>query len=211
MLTLIIGNKNLSSWSLRPWLVLKQLGEPFAEQHINLTASDAKTHLLAAHPAGKVPVLCDGVLRIHDSLAICEYLAELFPAARLWPQDSRQRAEARAVSAEMHAGFSALRSEMPMDVTLRTSVPLSADCAANIARIVQIWTSLRQRHAADGDFLFGHFSIADAMFAPVVLRFVSYGVMLDGLAQSYADSVLSLPAMQQWCDDAETEKAATEG
>lgn len=210
MLTLVIGNKNFSSWSLRPWLVLKQLGEPFAEKHIHLYSPDSKQQLLAANPAGKVPVLFDGLLRVHDSLAICEYLAELFPAARLWPQERADRAEARAISAEMHAGFTALRSEMPMNACLRTQLQPSADCAADIARITAIWRQLRQRFVADGDFLFGHFGIADAMFAPVVLRFVSYGVTLDPVSQAYADSLLSLPAMQQWLDEAELEQAATD-
>lgn len=210
MLTLVIGNKNFSSWSLRPWLVLKQLGEPFAEKHIHLYHPDSKQQLLAASPAGKVPVLLDGLLRVHDSLAICEYLAELFPAARLWPQERADRAEARAISAEMHSGFTALRSEMPMNASLRTLLQPSADCAADIARITTIWRQLRQRFVADGDFLFGHFGIVDAMFAPVVLRFVSYGVTLDPVSQAYADSLLSLPAMQQWLDEAELEQAATD-
>ena len=116
MFTLIIGNKNLSSWSLRPWLVLKMLNEPFEEKHIDLTASDCKTRILACNPAGKVPLLIDQQLRIGDSLAICEYLAECFPAAGLWPDDASTRAIARAVVAEMHAGFAALRSELPMNV-----------------------------------------------------------------------------------------------
>lgn len=210
MLTLVIGNKNFSSWSLRPWLVLKQLGEPFAEKHIHLYHPDSKQQLLAASPAGKVPVLLDGLLRVHDSLAICEYLAELFPAARLWPQERADRAEARAISAEMHSGFTTLRSEMPMNASLRTLLQPSADCAADIARITTIWRQLRQRFVADGDFLFGHFGIVDAMFAPVVLRFVSYGVTLDPVSQAYADSLLSLPAMQQWLDEAELEQAATD-
>ncbi len=210
MLTLVIGNKNFSSWSLRPWLVLKQLGEPFAEKHIHLYHPDSKQQLLAASPAGKVPVLLDGLLRVHDSLAICEYLAELFPAARLWPQERADRAEARAISAEMHSGFTALRSEMPMNASLCTLLQPSADCAADIARITTIWRQLRQRFVADGDFLFGHFGIVDAMFAPVVLRFVSYGVTLDPVSQAYADSLLSLPAMQQWLDEAELEQAATD-
>lgn len=210
MLTLLIGNKSLSSWSLRPWLILKHIGEPFAEKHINLRAHDHKQQILAANPAGKVPALFDGVLRVHDSLAICEYLAELFPASHLWPQERPIRAEARAVSAEMHSGFSALRGEMPMNVSLRTQHTPSSACAADIQRITQLWTGLRQRFVANGDFLFGHFTIADAMFAPVVLRFVSYGIKLDAVAQAYVDTMLALPAMQQWCDDAELEQAATE-
>lgn len=210
MLTLVIGNKTFSSWSLRPWLVLQHLQEPFRERHIRLYQPDTRQQLLAVNPAGKVPVLFDGSLRIHDSLAICEYLNELFPSARLWPEDRADRAEARAVCAEMHSGFQALRSEMGFDLSLRIEHAPSDACAADIRRIVDIWTALRDRHAADGPWLFGHFTIADAMFAPVVCRFLCYGIPLDGPAQAYADHVLADEAMQAWFDAAEAEDAATE-
>lgn len=210
MFTLIIGNKNLSSWSLRPWLVLKMLNEPFEEKHIDLTASDCKTRILACNPAGKVPLLIDQQLRIGDSLAICEYLAECFPAAGLWPDDAATRAIARAVVAEMHAGFAALRSELPMNVCgdFPAASP-SAAAQADIARISSLWESLRQQHQGNGPFLFGQFSIADAFFAPVVWRFHSYHVALDGQASAYAAHMRQLPAMQEWLAAAQQEEQAS--
>ncbi|MBA4707478.1 glutathione S-transferase family protein [Aquitalea aquatica] len=210
MFTLIIGNKNLSSWSLRPWLVLKMLNEPFEEKRIDLTASDCKTRILACNPAGKVPLLIDQQLRIGDSLAICEYLAECFPAAGLWPDDAATRAIARAVVAEMHAGFAALRSELPMNVCgdFPAASP-SAAAQADIARISSLWESLRQQHQGNGPFLFGQFSIADAFFAPVVWRFHSYHVALDGQAAAYAAHMRQLPAMQEWLAAAQREEQAS--
>ncbi|RMC96676.1 glutathione S-transferase family protein [Aquitalea palustris] len=210
MFTLIIGNKNLSSWSLRPWLVLKMLNEPFEEKHIDLTASDCKTRILACNPAGKVPLLIDQQLRIGDSLAICEYLAECFPAAGLWPDDASTRAIARAVVAEMHAGFAALRSELPMNVCgdFPASTP-GAAAQADIERISSLWESLRQQHQGNGPFLFGQFSIADAFFAPVVWRFHSYHVALDGHAAAYATHMRQLPAMQEWLAAAQQEEQAS--
>ncbi|MBI3146867.1 MAG: glutathione S-transferase family protein [Pseudogulbenkiania sp.] len=212
MFTLVIGNKNYSSWSLRPWLVLKMLDEPFNEQLIALDQPDTKSRILAVSPAGKVPVLFDGKVRVWDSLAICEYLAECFPAARLWPEDSAERALARAVAAEMHSGFTALRQHLPMDIVSRHDdfvVPEAAE--TDIRRIVEMWEELLHHHQDNGPFLFGHFTIADAMYAPVVTRFVSYGVELPPRAQTYADHILELPAMQQWYDDSETEVAASGG
>ncbi|BAK78184.1 glutathione S-transferase domain protein [Pseudogulbenkiania sp. NH8B] len=209
MFTLVIGNKNSSSWSLRPWLVLKMLDEPFNEQLIPLFQPDTKSRILAANPAGKVPVLLDGQLRVWDSLAICEYLAECFPAARLWPEDLAERSLARSVAAEMHSGFAALRQHLPMDIVSRHSgfaVPEAA--AADIRRIVELWEELLHGHQDNGPFLFGHFTIADAMYAPVVARFVSYDVALPARSQAYADHILELPAMQQWYDEAEAEIAA---
>ncbi|WP_159875024.1 glutathione S-transferase family protein [Aquitalea denitrificans] len=199
MYTLIIGNKNLSSWSLRPWLVLKMLSEPFEEKHIDLTASDSKARILACNPAGKVPLLIDQQLHIADSLAICEYLADCFPAAGLWPDDIASRATARSAVAEMHAGFQALRSELPMDVCSDHAgfVP-SAAAQADINRIISLWDSLRQQYQGNGPFLFGHFTIADAFFAPVVWRFASYHIALPGLAADYAIHMQQLPAMQEW-------------
>ncbi|BBF86819.1 glutathione S-transferase [Aquitalea magnusonii] len=199
MFTLIIGNKNLSSWSLRPWLVLKMLGEPFEEKHIDLTASDSKARILACNPAGKVPLLLDQQLRISDSLAICEYLADCFPAAGLWPDDIASRAMARSAVAEMHSGFQALRSELPMNIRADHAgfVP-SAAAQADIDRITSLWDSLRQQNQHNGPFLFGHFTIADAFFAPVVWRFVSYHVALDGHTADYVRHMQQLPAMQEW-------------
>ena len=211
MFTLIIGNKNLSSWSLRPWLVLKMLNEPFEEKHIDLTASDCKARILACHPAGKVPLLIDQQLPIADSLAICEYLAECFPAADLWPDDSASRAIARSVVAEMHAGFQALRSELPMNLQIdRTDLIPSSAAQADISRICQLWESLRQQYQGNGPFLFGQFSIVDAFFAPVVWRFHSYHIPLTGLAAAYAEYMRNLPAMQEWLAQARQEQAQQE-
>lgn len=209
MFKLVIADKNLSSWSLRPWLVLKQLDEPFLEHPIPLRQPDTRERILAISPAGKVPVLLDRQLRVWDSLAICEYLAECFPGAHLWPQDPALRAEARSVSAEMHAGFTALRTHLPMDICGRHDTPeLTAEVHADIQRISTLWEDLRQRHHGEGPFLFGHFTIADAMYAPVVTRFKSYGVALQGMAAAYAEHMLALPAMRQWYADAAAEVAA---
>lgn len=206
MFTLIIGNKNYSSWSLRPWLVLKMLDEPFKEQQIDLFLSDTKARILAANPAGKVPVLVDGKLRVWDSLAICEYLAECFPATRLWPDDAKLRAVARSIVAEIHSGFEALRRSLSMDITLRQiDYESSPAVEADIARVVSLWEEHRASHIADGDFLFGHFTIADAFFAPICTRFQTYNVALPPASQAYVRHILSLPAMQEWYRAAERE------
>lgn len=199
MFTLYIGNKNYSSWSLRPWLAMRHFDIPFRESRVALYQADSASKLRAVSPSGKVPVLRDGELVVWDSLAIGEYLAERYPEFGLWPGNARQRALARAVSAEMHSGFTALRSQMPMN--LRASLPgcgHTPEVLADIARITEIWASLRAQHAAHGDFLFGPFCYADAMFAPVVTRLATYGVALDGAAAEYAAAVLALPAMVQW-------------
>ncbi|CUA86782.1 MULTISPECIES: glutathione S-transferase family protein [Gulbenkiania] len=206
MFKLLIGSKNFSSWSLRPWLVLRMLDEPFEEHLVPLYQADTTERLQSLSPSAKVPVLFDRQLRIWDSLAICEYLAECFPAARLWPDETPRRALARSVVAEMHAGFGALRSELPMDVCRSAPAqPRSAACEADIRRIATLWEDLRSGHLADGPFLFGHFTIADAFFAPVAFRFASYGVTLDGLAQAYQHTLLGLPAMQDWAKAARSE------
>ncbi|QEL54267.1 glutathione S-transferase family protein [Chromobacterium paludis] len=206
MFTLVIGNKNYSSWSLRPWLVLKQLNEPFKEQRIDLYLPDSKTRILAVNPAGKLPVLVDDKLRIWDSLAICEYLAECFPAAGLWPDDLKQRAVARAIVAEVHSGFAALRQNLSMDLSLRQNGYESSPAVeADITRIVSVWETQRERHAGDGDFLLGRFTIADAFFAPICSRFQTYNVALPPTSAAYMRHILSLPAMQEWYRAAEHE------
>ena len=205
-LTLILGGKAYSSWSLRPWLALKQTGLPFTELVIPLRQPDTRARILEHSPAGKVPVLRHGDLTVWDSLAICEYLAELAPEAGLWPEDPAARAIARAVSAEMHAGFQSLRSSMPMD--LKRQAPgegMTEATAADIARITALWADCRARFGGDGPFLFGRFSIADAMYAPVVTRFDTYAVALGGTARAYADAVLALPAMREWTEAARAE------
>ncbi|MFH1817653.1 MAG: glutathione S-transferase [Pseudomonadota bacterium] len=210
-LTLVIGNKNYSSWSLRPWLLLRHAGIPFEAVRIPLYAPGSTEALAIWSPSGKVPALHDGDLRVWDSLAICEYLAERFPDKQLWPVEPAARAVARAVSAEMHAGFSALREHMSMNIRARRpGQGRTPECLADVERILAIWTDCRARFGGGGDFLFGRFGIADAMVAPVVLRFQTYGVALDGAARAYAAAVRALPALQEWVADgvAETERIA---
>ena len=195
---LVIGNKNYSSWSLRPWLAMKVLGIPIEEKRILLYGPDSKRALLQFSPAGKVPCLVDGALRVWDSLAILEYLAERH--AGLWPAEANLRARARSVSAEMHAGFPNLRQHMSMNVRKRhPGKGRTPEVLAEIARIVEIWG------AARGPFLFGPFCAADAMYAPVVLRFRTYEVELPPVCRAYTDAVLALPALQEWMRDAERE------
>jgi glutathione S-transferase len=205
-LILVIGNKNYSSWSLRPWLVLRQAGLGFEEVRIGLHEPGTRAAILRHSPAGRVPVLHHGERRIWESIAICEYVAELAPAAGLWPEDPGARAQARSISAEMHAGFAALRSGFPMNVRgVGAPIPWSDAVRADIERVIGIWTTCRQRWGAGGPFLFGRFTIADAMYAPVVSRFRTYGVALEEPARSYAGAVWSLPAMQAWAADAAAE------
>src|SRR5689334_5559274 len=174
---LIVGNKNYSSWSFRPWIGLRVAGIPFDEEVIPLYDAGSKAQILARSPAGKVPILIDGDVRVWESLAILEYAAEKFPAAQLWPADAAARAHARAISTEMHAGFVPLRSECGMNMWRPVAKKeLSADARANIARIQAMWTDARVRFGAGGPFLFGRFSAADAMFAPVVSRFETYAI-----------------------------------
>jgi glutathione S-transferase len=199
MLRLVIGNKNYSSWSMRPWLAMKVAGIPFEETLIPLYEGDSKAAILRLSPTGKVPCLIDGEARVWESLAILEHLAERFPDARLWPADLAARAEARAVSAEMHAGFSALRRLLPMNMWRPIERrALTPDAAANVARILSLWHECRARFGADGPFLFGAFSVADAMFAPVVTRFRTYDVAVDEAALAYMAAVESLPAFKAW-------------
>ena len=204
--TLIIGNKNYSSWSLRPWLALRQTGVAFDEKVIALWLDGAKQEILSHSPAGKVPILRHGEMTVWESLAICEYLAELLPDAGLWPEDPAARAVARAVSHEMHGGFMALRRAMPMNC--RASRPgkgMEEGVADDIARITAIWRDCRDRFGGDGEFLFGGFTIADAMFAPIVSRFTTYGVETDPVSRRYRDAIQALPAMQAWNADAQAE------
>ena len=197
MLKLVIGNRNYSSWSLRPWLALKQAGLPFEEIAIRLNEAGARAEIYKYSPSGKVPCLIDAETLVWDSLAICEYLAELSPT--LWPSDAKARAEARSLSAEMHAGFSALRSSMPMEIhASKPHVVRPVEVLADIARIISIWESCRVRFAAQGPFLFGQFTIADAMFAPVVWRFKTYAVELPPASRDWVEMMCGLPAMLDW-------------
>lgn len=208
-LALVIGNKNYSSWSMRPWLAMKQTGIPFVEHRIALYQPGSRRRVLEHSPSGKVPVLKDGTTTVWDSLAILEYLAEKFPDRRLWPENAAARARSRSMSAEMHSGFAALRTRMPMN--LRNSYPgrgLTPEVEADIARIVSLWTD--SRAMASGPFLFGDFCITDAMFAPVATRFVTYGVKLPSVCQRYVDTLIALPAMQAWYADARAEREEVE-
>ncbi len=195
--TLLIGNKNYSSWSLRPWLVLTEAGLPFTERLVSLQADAGKASRFAALPAGRVPCLDHDGLLVWDSLAICEYLAERHPG--LWPADPSARAVARSACAEMHSGFTALRSQMSMDVrTRRPQRRRSAPLLADLERVERLWTGCRERFGAGGPLLFGRFSIADAFFAPVAFRFRTYGVQPGGPAGPYLAALLALPGMKAW-------------
>lgn len=209
-LTLVIGNKNYSSWSLRPWLALKHCGVSFNEDHIALDQIDSAARIRAYSPAGRVPVLVDGELTVWDSLAICEYLAERFPAAQLWPVDAAARALARSLSAEMHAGFLALRSELPMNIRAIRHVQCSAQAYADITRVIAAWEHCRATHGADGEWLCGRFSIADAMFAPVVLRFRTYRINVPPTVARYMAHVLLDPALREWIAAAQKETEVIE-
>lgn len=206
-LTLVIANKRYSSWSLRPWLALRAAGVAFQEVVVPLRTAETKQALLAHGPTGKAPVLKQGDLTIWDSLAICEYVAEQFPQARLWPTDAKARAVARSVAAEMHSGFMDLRRNMFFDLGQVHDVPERVAAAAgDIARIQALWADCRARFGAGGPFLFGHFSIADAMYAPVCVRLRGWkGVELTAEANAYIDTVFALPAMREWVDGAATE------
>jgi len=205
-LHLVIGNKNYSSWSFRPWLAMKVAGIAFEETVISLEASDFKARVTALSGAGKVPVLIDGATRVWESLAILEYLAEKFPAAALWPKDESARAQARAVAAEMHAGFVPLRNLLPMNVW-RPVQPRALDdgSKANVARIEEIWRDCRARFGAGGPFLFGAFGAADAMYAPVIWRFHTYAVAVGNAARDYMGAMMALPAWSEWRDAARRE------
>lgn len=200
---LVVGNKNYSSWSLRPWLAMKFLGIAFQELRIPLYGPGATEEIRRYSPTGKVPCLVDGAVRIWDSLAILEYLAESHP---LWPQDSAARAMARSASAEMHSGFQELRQHMSMNVRRRLpGKGRTPGALADIARIIALWTECREKHGSGGEFLFGAFSAADAMYAPVVLRFRTYEVELPEACRGYADAVLAIPAIGEWIAAAEAE------
>jgi len=204
MYTLYIGNKNYSSWSLRPWVLMKTAGIPFREERIPLYQEGSHERVLAKSPSGRVPCLHDGECVVWDSLAIAEYLAERHPG--LWPADAAARAWARSVSAEMHSGFARLRDEFGMNVRLRWKRLPSPEVAAEIARIVALWREGRERFGRGGAFLCGAFGIVDAFWCPVAFRFQTYGVALDSTADSYLKTLLALPAMQEWAADSVQEQ-----
>ena len=200
--TLYIGSKRISSWSLRPWLAMKMAKLPFEEVIITLRQPDTKDKIKLHSGAGKVPVLKieenGGGATVWDSLAICETLAERHPDAKLWPADAAARAQARSIVAEMHSGFPDLRKVLGMDIGQRHPTPQLDDAVqAQVARIIEIWQSVLAAHK-QGGFLFGHFTIADAFYAPVVTRFETYGIHLPPVAQIYSQRILALAPMQEW-------------
>jgi glutathione S-transferase len=201
-LTLYIGNKNYSSWSLRAWLALKHVGTPFKEVVIPLDGPGAQTAQILPHsPSGKVPALRYGEMVVWDSLAIGEYLAEEFHQAHLWPSERIARATARSASAEMHSGFPNLRSQLPMNIRRHPfELARTSEVEVEIGRIVSLWGECRRRFGAAGPFLFGKFTLADAMFAPVATRFRTYRVPLDEAASAYVDAIYEDPPMREWIE-----------
>ena len=196
-LTLVIGNKNYSSWSFRPWIAMKAAGIPFEERLIPLYEPGSREEVLRHSPAGKVPILIDGDTVVWETVAILETLAERFPNAGLWPADAPSRAHARSVAAEMHAGFQALRKACPMNMWLPPKQrPQSEEVMDNVRRIGAIWWDCLQRYG--GPFLFGAFGAADAMYAPIVSRFHTYGILVAPKCHAYMDAVMALPAWREW-------------
>ena len=211
-LQLIIGNKAYSSWSLRPWLLMRQKDIEFTEIRLPLYTTIWQEQVGNYSPTGKVPVLVDAAVTVWDSLAICEYLADKFPERGMWPSASEGRAIARAISAEMRSGFPKLRTDMPMNMRRRISGKERGSGITNeIARIVSIWNDVRSRFGDGGPFLFGEFSIADAMCAPVVSRFATYSVVLDGTAARYSQTMLRLPTLHEWYTEAQSETEVISG
>jgi len=208
---LIIGNKNYSTWSLRPWLLLKQAGIPFEEELLDFNDPHFKDKVRRYSGAGKVPILIDGDLTVWDSLAIAEYVAEKYPEKGLWPHAVGARAVARSACAEMHAGYQELRSTLVMNLQARFAAPLlPRKVRHQVSRLVELWRDCRERYGADGPFLFGRFSVADAFFAPVTVRFTTYGVELPSVARDYVEAIQALPAMQEYTAAARAETSFVE-
>ena len=206
MYTLIIGNKNYSSWSMRPWLALRTTGIPFQERKLGLFTDSFQKEVSSVSPAGLVPVLLDGKFSVWDSLAICEYVAERHPAAQLWPADQRARARARSLAAQMHGGFGPMRAALPMNIEARLAgITIPDSALQDISRIQAIWHDTRAEFGEGGPFLFGRFTIADAFYAPVVSRFITYGIAAAGAAADYMDAIAGLPAFEQWSVQARQE------
>jgi glutathione S-transferase len=203
-LTLVIGNKNYSSWSLRPWVLLRHMGVPFTELRIALSQPHTSAALKEHSPTGRVPVLKDGSLVVWDSLAICEYVSEQYLHGKGWPQAVAARAQARSFCAEMHSGFQALRSSWPMNVRLQRKLPVEGALKRDIERVSDIWAQCRER--SGGPWLYGEYGIVDAMFAPVALRFHSYQPELPPLAAAYVTTQVQSPALQDWVAAGRVEK-----
>ncbi|MBD5770814.1 glutathione S-transferase family protein [Marinomonas colpomeniae] len=204
---LIIGNKNYSSWSLRPWLALKAFSVPFEEIELRLFTDDFYSELVKHSPVGKVPVLVDGDINVWDSLAICEYLNENHLDNRGWPENKNLRAEARSYVAEMHSGLFAVRGEMPMNCRGKKKIFLSSEAKKEVEWLDNTWAKLRTQNEIKGDYLFGEFSLADAFFAPIVFRFATYGIEVSEQSKDYLKTMLAHPAMQEWLKSAEAEDA----
>jgi glutathione S-transferase len=210
-LKLVIGNKNYSSWSLRPWLLLSAHGIPFEEVRIPLYRDDTGAQIQKYSAAGKVPVLHDAGVVVWDSLAICEYVSERHLDGKGWPADWKARAEARSCSAEMHSGFFALRAQMPMNCRATgRKVARTPELQKDIARIDALWSGLRAKYAAGGDWLFGEFSIADCLFAPVAFRFNTYQVDVSDASRAYMNTVLAHPKVRAWAEQARNETSTLE-
>jgi glutathione S-transferase len=209
--TIYIGNKNYSSWSLRAWLMVKASGIAFDEVLIPLYQPQSRAELLRHSPSGKVPALKHGDVVVWESLAIGEYLAERVPGAELWPADPAARAVARAISTEMHAGFANLRRHLPMNMrSVFAGREIIPEIQTDLDRIAAIWRDCRRRYGAGGTYLFGGFTIADAMYAPVVSRLKTYRIALDGEAQAYAEALWATPALQEWLAAANNEPMVVE-
>ena len=203
---LVIGNKLYSSWSMRPWLMMTVMGLDFEETVIPMSRPETRATMLRYGPTGKVPVLIDGEVTVWESLAILEYLADRFPDKRVWPAAIAARAHARCAASEMHAGFTGLRTTCPMNLGKRFKPKDRGEqCAADVIRIEALWAEARQRFGAGGDFLYGAFSAADAMFAPVVTRLDTYQIQVRPETRAYMDSVLALPAFRTWLGQALSE------
>lgn len=206
-LTLIIGNKNYSSWSLRPWMFMKENNIDFVEKRVPLFSATTRAELAEYGSDSKVPVLRDGGLVIWDSLSILEHLSEKYLASRGWPNNERERALARSISAEMHSSFVNVRKELPMNCRKKfRDIALSAAAQQEITRVKALWTKCRTEFGVNGDWLFGEYSIADAMYAPMALRFEGYGISLGPLERSYVQHVLCQPSIQEWIRAAKLEK-----
>jgi len=206
-LTLVIGNKNYSSWSLRPWIFLKKMSIDFDEKWVSLFVDSTKDNLAPFNSDNKVPILKDGELIIWDTLAIIDYVSEKYLEGKGWPEDINARALARSVSAEMHSSFASLRATMPMNCRKHfANYPLDEKALREVERVKSLWRLCRQQHGAGGDWLFGEFSVADAMFAPVVIRFNGYDVALEGVEKTYVQTVLNDPDIKSWIEAGKKEK-----
>ncbi len=205
MLKLVIGNKNYSSWSMRPWVLLSHFNIAFDEVRVPLFSDDYQEKLAEFSPTLKVPVLIDGNTTIWDSLAICEYVSEKYLSGAPLPATAKERAICRAYCAEMHAGFFAIRNQLPMNCRARKKLSLNSELDAEIARILGLWDEAREKYQDQGPYLFGDFSIADAFYAPVVMRFLTYGVSLSPLSQEYVANMVQNEAVQAWVQGAKSE------